>query len=129
MSERNEQNKILIIEDNSILRDLLRSWLNELMPDCDIYLTSNGEDGLEQTKILKPDIVVVDIKLPGINGLEVTRIIKNNLDKTEVIVLTIYEGVNYKNDAYAAGAALFINKREMHLKLPGAIQSILSAKK
>jgi DNA-binding NarL/FixJ family response regulator len=129
MRKSNLQNKILIIEDNYTLRDLLHSWLNELMPDCDTYKTSTGEDGLEIIKTLKPDIVIVDIKLPGINGIDVTRMIKNNKDNTEVIVLTICEGINYQNDAYAAGANTFINKKEMHIKLPSAIRSILKDKK
>ena len=128
MGKSNEKNTILIIEDNYTLRDLLQSWLNELMPDCDIYKTSTGEEGLEKTKILKPDIVVVDIKLPGINGIEVTKIIKENMADTEIIVLTICEGVNYQNDAYAAGANTFINKKEMHLRLPLVIRSIFESK-
>ena len=128
MGKRNVQHKILIIEDNYTLRDLLQSWLNELMPDCDIYKTSTGEEGIAKIKTLKPDIVVVDIKLPGIDGLEVTRMIKNNGNETEVIVLTICEGVNYQNDAYAAGAKIFINKKEMHIKLPSAIRSIIETK-
>ena len=113
--------KILIVEDNNTLRDMLYSWLNELYPDCKIYLSASGEDGLVMSKIVEPDIMIVDIKLPGINGLEVTRNIKESIN-AKVIILTMMEGMNYQNDAYAAGAELFINKKEMHTKLPGAIQ-------
>lgn len=125
MKKVKAQRKILIVEDNHTLRDMLYSWLNELHPDCKIYLSASGEDGMVMSKIVEPDIMIVDIKLPGINGLEVTRNIKGSIN-TKVIILTMMEGVNYQNDAYAAGAELFINKKEMHLKLPEAIQFLFN---
>ena len=125
MNKIDHQKKILIIEDNDTLRNLLYSWLTELLPECDFHIVQTGEKGLAYAKLVKPHIVVVDIKLPGMDGLQVTKEIKKYDCECEVIVLTIFDGINYQRDAYNAGARSFINKKDMHIKLPLEIISIL----
>lgn len=129
MNNINNEKKILIIEDNDVLRNMLQSWLVDLFPECHIQSAPSGEAGLSYMNLIKPDLVIVDIKLPGINGIDVTKNIKASGFNVEVIVLSIFDSINYQNDAYAAGAKYFINKKDMHIRLPLEIQSILNLKR
>lgn len=68
----------------------------------------------------------MDINLPGINGIETTKIIKIMHPSTKVAILSIYEDEAYKNDAFIAGASKYVPKRLMHTDLIPAIKSLLS---
>jgi len=125
MNKISHQKQILIIEDNDTLRNLLFSWLTELLPECEIHTAPTGKRGLNYAKLIKPEIVVVDIKLPDIDGIQVTKEIKKYEFKTDVIVLTIFDGINYQRDAYNAGAKSFVYKKDIYIKLPLEIISIL----
>lgn len=112
---------ILIIEDHHILRSSLCSWLSELFPSLIIHQSATGKDGFKLALENEPDLAIIDIGLPDINGIEVTKSIKQNNLKTKVIILTIYDGKKYEHESLAAGADKFINKKDMYLNLPIAI--------
>ncbi|HEV2909535.1 MAG TPA: response regulator transcription factor, partial [Candidatus Eremiobacteraceae bacterium] len=83
--------KVLIVEDHALTRTGLRTAL-----DCNASLevvgeASDGEAGLEEALRLKPDVAVVDIGLPGIDGIELTRRIRRDLPKTKVLILTMHD--------------------------------------
>ena len=128
MKQIADDKKILIIEDHDTLRSSLHSWLIELFPQTEIYEAATGEDGLSIAYSVNPDIAIVDIRLPGIDGIEVTKLLKKADLKTNIIILTILNESDYQNDSYKTGANAFIYKRDMYLKLPITIQSILSLK-
>jgi DNA-binding NarL/FixJ family response regulator len=120
--------KILIIEDHDTLRSSLHSWLMELFPGTEIYQAATGEDGLSIAFSVNPDIAIIDICLPGIDGIEVTKLIKKAKLKTNIIILTILNEFDYQNDSYKTGANAFIYKKDMYSKLPTIIQSLLNLK-
>lgn len=117
---------VLIIEDHDTLRISLSSWVKDLFPKLSIHNSRTGEDGLTLVDKIKPNILIVDIGLPGINGIEVTKLTKKFSPKTQVIVLTMLDGANYENESLDAGAFTFINKRDMYNKLPSVLESILN---
>lgn len=127
MQEEFHNKKILIIEDHDNLRSSLNSWLLELFNGIEIYSAATGEEGLTLAYSVNPDIILIDICLPDIDGIEITRQIKGRNYETNIIVLTSSDGLNYKEESYKAGADGFINKREMYLKLPQAVMSILGS--
>jgi len=107
---------ILIVEDNDKVRSSLRDWLSTVFPDCN-FLEAKSEEAANQVFAQPPDIVLMDIGLPGMNGIRSTRIIKAIALNTKVVVVTIYEDLEHQTDALAAGASAYVTKREMHREL------------
>lgn len=119
--------KFLIVEDHNKLRSILSSWLHKLYPEVEINNTSSGEEALKIISDFQPNIVIADIGLPGMTGLELTRRLRGSNPNTSVIILTIYEGIIYEDEAFNSGAKAFVNKISMYDKLPSAIDSIISS--
>jgi len=116
---------ILIIEDNDAVRASLRNWLSEAFPDCNFLEAKSGEGAANQVLAQPPDIVLMDIGLPGMNGIRATRIIKAIAPQTKVVVVTIYEDLEHQSDALAAGASAYVTKRKMHSELIPIISMLL----
>lgn len=117
--------KILIVEDHQSLRDSLVRWITELFSDASVFGASTGEEAVSLAGRLNPEIILMDIGLPGINGIEATSEILRRGIKTQIIVLTILEGDIYRRNAKKAGAYEFISKREMNIRLPEMMTDIL----
>jgi len=118
---------ILIVEDHDPVRESLKQWIKGIFPEFKIIGIKTGEEALNIIKNIMPKIVIMDINLPGISGIEATRLIKNIYPHTKVAILSIYEDEAYKNDAFIAGANKYIPKRLMHTDLIPAIRSLLSS--
>lgn len=81
--------KVLIIDDNKGDRELIEEALLELKIDCEIIMAESGERGIEQSKVNKPHIAIIDTQLTGIDGFETCKTIKDlHGDSIKVIVLT-----------------------------------------
>ncbi len=100
----------LIVEDNPIFRNSLRDMLKAQFPCMGIEEASDGEQALLKLKQLEPDLIFMDIKLPGINGLELTRTIKKTNSEIDVIILTGYDIPEYREAALLSGASHFFTK-------------------
>jgi DNA-binding NarL/FixJ family response regulator len=116
---------ILIVEDHDALRDSLRRWLSSIFPDCDFLEAKTGEDAVALIPDRLPDIVIMDIGLPGMNGIEATRHIKGTVQKTQVVMLTIHDISDYKVDAASAGAIAYVPKHRMHSELIPVLEKLL----
>ena len=108
---------ILIVEDHDALRDSLKSWLGSFLQDCSICLASTGEDAVAAASARAPDIVLMDVLLPGMSGISALRLIKDIAPDAQVVMLSIYEDPAYQADAFAAGACAYIPKRKMGTEL------------
>lgn len=122
----NLQPVILIVEDHDALRDSLKSWLNSIFPDCNILLAKNGKDALARSFEQPPDIVLMDVLLPGMNGIEITRRIKTAVPDAKIVMLSIYEDPAYQADAASAGSFAYIPKRKMGTELISLITMLLN---
>lgn len=116
---------ILIVEDHNTLRASLRDLLSVYFPHAFILEAKNGEEAVSLAFAYHPDVVLMDISLPGINGIESTRRIKKELPMTQVIILTIHDNPEYSADAAAAGARAFIPKRKMGKDLIPTLSDLL----
>ncbi len=101
---------ILIIEDDPDFRSTLSGLLGRRFPSADLQEAVDGEEGLAHVVAMVPDVVVTDLKLPGMDGFQVTRRIRGNHPQLPVIVLTSYHDPEYEEAAYAAGATHFLPK-------------------
>jgi DNA-binding NarL/FixJ family response regulator len=117
---------IMIVEDHDALRDSLKSWLGSVFYGCNIVIAKSGEEALDKSFTQKPDIVLMDVMLPGINGIEAARRIKDTVPGIHVVILSIYEDSAYQADAAAAGVYAYIPKREMGSTLISMIAGLLS---
>lgn len=101
---------ILVVEDHDAVRRSLRDWLEVAFPLCRVLEASSGEEALVLIRDDPPHLVVMDITLPGINGIEATRQIKAILPSAQVVMLTIHESDAYRADAMEAGASGYVPK-------------------
>jgi len=103
-------NRILIVDDRAVVRDELHRVLEMLGSVTVVGKAVDGWDALRQAKVLRPDIVLMDLEMPGLDGFEATRQIKALHLARKVIVLTVYGDVFNQQKAMEAGADAFIVK-------------------
>lgn len=118
------QIRLLLADDHAVVRSGLRLLL-EAQPDMVIIgEVENGEDAISRTAELKPDVVLMDIEMPGMNGIEATRRIKRESPQTAVLALTMYEDDQYFFEMLQAGAAGYVPKRAAPDELASAIRAV-----
>jgi CheY-like chemotaxis protein len=101
---------VLVIEDNELNLKLIRSLL--LMNHCDVLAAGNAEDGIELAKNRKPDLILMDIQLPGMDGYTATGIIKRDegLKRIPIVALTAHAMAGDDEKALEAGCDAYIAK-------------------
>jgi CheY-like chemotaxis protein len=88
--------RVLIVEDSTLFRRLFKETLHHRFPSVEIYEAIDGEEALLQVETLRPNLIFMDIRLPGENGLELTQKIKNRYPNIIVIILTGYDLPEYR---------------------------------
>jgi len=102
--------KILIVEDSAAFREMLKEVLHDRFPSIDICEAIDGEEALKQFETLHPDLIFMDIRLPGENGLQVTLRIKSLYPKMTVVILTSYDCEEYREAAIRFGGDYYLKK-------------------
>jgi DNA-binding NarL/FixJ family response regulator len=120
--------RTLIVEDNVTFRQSLKELLGTRFPSMAVEEAGDGEEALRKIDALVPDIIFMDIKLPGENGLQVTRKVKTKYPEITVIVLTYYDLPEHRDAALQCGASHFLPKGTSTEEVVGLVQSILSEK-
>ena len=116
--------RILIADDHAIVRHGLRS-LVESQPDWEVCAeAANGREAVEQVKRLRPDVVVLDITMPELNGLEATRQIVKEVPRTEVLILTMDRSEEVAQQVLRAGARGYVLKSDANSKLVDAVATL-----
>ncbi|GAB4557383.1 MAG: hypothetical protein Kow0047_01680 [Anaerolineae bacterium] len=116
---------ILIVDDHQVLRTALRKWLSLYFPECRYLEATTGEEALELAARERPSIVLMDIGLPGMSGIEATLRIREISPTSHVIIVTIHEEPEYEEDALAAGATAYVSKFQMGFELIPLLQRLL----
>ena len=115
--------KILIVDDQKTVQALLNDYL-ENEPSLEIIgFAENGQDALEMVKIHRPDIVLMDIEMPVLDGLSATRIIAEQFIQSSVLILTVHDEDTYLNAALQVGAKGYLLKNTPAKELINAIYS------
>lgn len=115
---------VSIVEDNDKLRGTLARVLNRTGGFQCVSQHPSAEDALKELPGIKPDVVLMDINLPGLNGVECVRQLKPLLPQTQVIMLTVYEDTENIFNALAAGANGYMLKRTSSKELIDAIHEV-----
>lgn len=116
--------KVLLADDHSLFREGVRSLLED---QEDIEIVGEAEDGLEAIQLagtLKPTVILMDINMPVIDGVEATRTILKNDDASGIIILTMYPQDEYVFEALKAGAKAYLLKDTRSKKLLEVIRSV-----
>jgi DNA-binding NarL/FixJ family response regulator len=118
--------KILIVDDSSMMRRALRRWI-EQNPNWKICAEApNGAVAIEKVKELLPDLVILDLSMPVMNGLEAARHIKEIAPTTPMVMFTMYVSDALTKDAQAAGIQCVVSKTESVVnRLITSISSLL----
>jgi DNA-binding NarL/FixJ family response regulator len=120
--------RILLVDDHEIVRKGLRSIL-ETRPDWEICgEAADGREAVKEAKRIQPDLVIMDIGLPGLNGLGATRHILRDLPATEVLILTMHESEQIVWEVLDAGARGFVLKSDAGRELIAAAEALLDHK-
>ncbi|MDL1963037.1 MAG: response regulator transcription factor [Deltaproteobacteria bacterium] len=119
--------KTLIIDDSTTFRKTFKEALCERFPFMLIKEAPDATEALQKIKAFLPDLIFMDIRLPGESGLELTRRIKANHPEIAIIILTAYDLREYREAAYDGGADAFIPKNSLNLAdIAALIKSVFS---
>ncbi|MCL5962469.1 MAG: response regulator transcription factor [Chloroflexi bacterium] len=118
--------RTLLVDDHPIVREGLRR-MTELAKDVEIVgEASNGKEAVVQAERLQPDVVLMDIKMPEMDGIEATRLLKERFPKVRVIVLTFSED-EFLDQATEAGAAAYLLKGVSKSELFQTIRAVMAS--
>lgn len=109
--------KVLLVDDDARFIKRLRQFLASETTLEIVGEAGNGQDAIFKARELRPDLVLIDVRMPDVNGLEITRQLKAEMPALTVIVLTVFDLQEYREAAVACGASAFVPKRDMQTQL------------
>jgi DNA-binding NarL/FixJ family response regulator len=92
--------RLLIVEDSTLFRQLLKETLHDRFPSLEIYQAMDGEEALRKVEALCPQLIFMDFRLPGENGLELTKKVKARYPNIIVVILTSYDLPEYREASW-----------------------------
>lgn len=116
--------RILIVDDHGVMRAGLRALLQDDPAIEVIGEAASGEEMIQLLSQVSPEVVLLDIGLPGIGGIEATRLIKRIRPELQVLILTVHEEESLLREALKAGASGFVIKRAAEEELIAAIKAV-----
>jgi DNA-binding NarL/FixJ family response regulator len=115
--------RLLLADDHPLVLAGLRSLLEA---ECEVLgVASDGRSLVEAALRLKPEVIVLDIGLPLLNGIDAARLIKKELPETKLLFLTMHSNLAYLKDALAAGASGYVLKTSAREELLGAVHDVV----
>ena len=118
--------RVLIADDHDLVREGLRAVLAGEEDLEVVGEATDGQEALKMCRALKPDLVLMDVRMPKSDGLEATRTIKEEMPKVSVVMVTMHENPDYLLEAIRAGAAGYILKDAEGERLVGAVRRTLN---
>lgn len=114
--------RTLIVDDNARFRQHVQELLDS-QPDMEVAgEAADSQEAIFQTRRLQPDVVLMDVRMPGTNGIETTRQLKEEMPALKIIVLSLFDVQDYREAALASGANGYVIKKSMLRELVPAIR-------
>ena len=116
--------RALIVDDDASFRRRVKEVLAS-EPDIEVVgEASDGQEAIHKARELEPDLVLMDVRMPGTNGISATRQLKNEMPALKVIMLTIFDLQEYRDAAMASGASGYVIKKSLITELVPTIKSV-----
>ena len=120
-----KRTRILIVDDHEIFRRGLRSLL-ESHPEIEICgEATNGLEAIEKAKEIRPDVILMDISMPYLDGLQATRQIRNEIPKSSILLLSQHDSSHMLSAALKAGASAYVTKSQVSVCLLAALEGVI----
>jgi DNA-binding NarL/FixJ family response regulator len=119
---------ILVVEDFPLLRSSVIQWLQMRFPECAIHGVGTAEEAREHTRASPAAVVLMDIDLPGMNGLEAVSRMKEQSPQTAVVMLTMHDTPGHRHAAVNAGAVGYVAKIDMEDHLGAMVEGLLRSR-
>jgi DNA-binding NarL/FixJ family response regulator len=120
--------KVLLVDDHGLVRKGFRRMLEDDPGIRVVGEATNGEEAIKLAQELHPRVIVMDMAMPGLDGVQATREILKNLPGTAVLILSMYSEENYVRNALDAGARGYVLKEALDVDLAGAIKDLAAGK-
>ena len=116
---------VIIVDDEALSRYALHVMLSKNMPDLNVAAEcEDGASAVQAALRYKPDIVIIDIKMPGMNGLTASKTILENLPGTTILILTAYDSFEYAREALIIGVKGYLLKPLIEKEVTETLQKI-----
>lgn len=117
--------RVLLVDDHTILREGIRSLLAEHEHLQVVGEASDGREAVEKVEELQPDVVLMDISMPELNGIQATKAIKERSPDTKILILTMHDEEGYIYPIFKAGASGYVVKRTATRELVSAVEAVM----
>lgn len=118
------QIRLALVDDHTLVRDGIRALLSVIPTVTVVGEAENGADAMVMVEHCNPDLLLVDINLPDINGLELTRKIRDRFPSLKVLVLSMYDSKEYVSESLRSGASGYVLKNAPSREIVAAIEAI-----
>jgi DNA-binding NarL/FixJ family response regulator len=116
--------RVLLVDDSPRFTLAAMRFLS-LLPDMEVIgQARSGREALDQVDRMHPDLVLMDVGMPGMDGLEATRRIKCKAEPPQIIIVTLHDSAEYRSQAENAGADGFVSKQDFATALPAAVEGL-----
>jgi DNA-binding NarL/FixJ family response regulator len=116
--------RVLIVDDLELMRRALKTVLEQQPDMLVVGQAANGEQAVHFARLLQPDVVLMDLQMPLLNGIQATRIIVGEHPRTHVVVLTTYDTDNLVFDAIRAGAQAYVLKERSSAEIIDVVRAV-----
>lgn len=117
--------KIVLADDSQLILERLQELLHNIKDAQIVGLVKNGLEALEVIKTIEPDLVIIDINMPGLTGLQVIDSVRKENHKSKFLVLTLYASKNYRKKAMKLGANYFLSKTDDFEKVSELVRDLI----
>jgi len=114
--------RVLVVDDQRDFCHLVARWLHKLGAGVRVELAASADEALSLMQSMTPDLVITDLRMPGMDGLELTRKVKEKAPAPVVIVMTSAEPPRFRESANAAGVDFWVEKDNLQGRLPEYLQ-------
>lgn len=127
--ERVSTIRVLLVDDSMAFLAAATKFLNSLAGVEVVERATSAAEALARAAELRPDLVLMDVVMPGMNGFEATRLIKQDFDAPKVIILTLHSTAAYRSGAKSAGADSFVAKDDLVMELPPLLDAMFGGRR